>query len=307
VPTLASLFHDPLVGESNIHVPSQGRLSGVVRHEAWLGHLDACAAFDAQHTSDPSIPPHREATRFISASQHGSGAYLQITPDDGIAGSRVHSRTFLASVQYRAGLFLSALKPALDAFTAAGLPASTADRLGDPFINAKDSGKARRHNAVLACWATAIRAASTTSVVQGDKGNGKHHGSSSAEAKQRYAHFNASHVPDLIWLSASPSGSHLLFEVKVYTPFLTSTALGHGSRRNGGAPSTSEGHHLAFGNTEEALLRTILGTRQRGAVASPPSPPLTTPPATAMWPPTPATMPTASPRAMTPSPSSPRR
>ena len=43
-----------------------------------------------------------------------------------------------------------------DAFTAAGLPASTADRLGDPFINAKDSGKARRHNAVLACWATAM-------------------------------------------------------------------------------------------------------------------------------------------------------
>jgi hypothetical protein len=127
-----------------------------------------------------------------------------------------------------------------------------------------------RHNAVLACWATAIRAASTTSVVQGDKGNGKHHGSSSAEAKQRYAHFNASHVPDLIWLSASPSGSHLLFEVKVYTPFLTSTALGHGSRRNGGAPSTSEGHHLAFGNTEEALLRTILGTRQRGQPSEPP-------------------------------------
>jgi hypothetical protein len=245
-------------------VPSQGRLSSVVRHEVWLSHLDACTAFDVLHTSDPSLPPHRETTRFISSSQHGSGAYLQITPDDGIAGSRIHSRTFIASVQYRAGLFISALKPALDALAAAGTPVTTAERLGDAFINAKSSGKARRHNAVLACWATAIRAASTTSVIQGDKGNGQHHGSSSAEAKQRYAHFNAGHVPDLIWLSASPSGSHVLFEVKVYTPFLANTALGHGSQRNGGAPSTTEGHHLAFGNTEEALLRLILGTRQRG-------------------------------------------
>ena len=32
----------------------------------------------------------------------------------------------------------------------------------------------------------------------------------------------------------------------------------------GGAPSTTEGYHLAFGNIEEALLLTILGCKQRG-------------------------------------------
>ena len=43
-----------------------------------------------------------------------------------------------------------------------------------------------------------------------------------------------------------------------------------GSTACGGAASSSEGHHLAFGNTEEELLRTILGSKQRGQPTDPP-------------------------------------
>ena len=50
-----------------------------------------------------------------------------------------------------------------------------------------------------------------------------------------------------------------------YTTFLTSRALGNGSQRCGGAPSTADGHFIAFGNTEEALRRKTLGLKQRGA------------------------------------------
>ena len=83
--------------------------------------------------------------------------------------------------------------------------------------------------------------------------------------------YNAGHVPDAIGVSASPSGSHVLYEVKVYTPFRVSgNSLGRGSRGCGGAPSTTEGYHLAFGNTEEDLLLKILGCKQRGLPSQPP-------------------------------------
>ena len=71
--------------------------------------------------------------------------------------------------------------------------------------------------------------------------------------------------------SASPSGSHVLYEVKCYTPFPgTRGALGRGSQKSGGKASATEGHHLAFGNTEEKLLYQILGAPQRGRPTQPP-------------------------------------
>ena len=88
--------------------------------------------------------------------------------------------------------------------------------------------------------------------------------------KQRYACYNAGHVPDIIWHGASHSGSHILFEVKVFTPFHSKIDNGNGSQPHGGAPSHLEGHHLAFGNIEEHLLKTILGTKQRGRPDQPP-------------------------------------
>jgi hypothetical protein len=266
IPTLHELFHDP---ESQITLPSQARLTAVTRHSDWLSHLRACSAFDAAQT-DPSLPPHRETTRHISASQMGSGAYLQVTPDDAIKGSHVDDRTFLAAAQYRAGLHITALKPALDCLATLGEAVTEADRLGDPSINDRIKTKTHRHNAAVSAWYTAIQAAAITPTILGDKGDGSHNGTAPAELKQRYSMYNDGYIPDIIATSASPSGSHVLYEVKCYTPFPGTRRLGRGSQANGGAASTVEGYHLAFGNTEERLLWQILGTQQRGQSHQPP-------------------------------------
>ena len=50
-----------------------------------------------------------------------------------------------------------------------------------------------------------------------------------------------------------------IFEFKCYTTFHVHVALGLGSRRCGGAASTSDGNSFAFGNTEELLRSTVLG------------------------------------------------
>ena len=266
IPTLHELFHDP---KSQTTLPSQARLTAVTRHSDWLTHLRNCSAFDVAH-HDPSLPPNREATRHISASQHGSGSYLQVTPDDGVKGSRVDDRTFLSAAQYRAGLHISALKPALDTLAVQGETVTECDRLGDPYINDRVKTKTHRHNAVVAAWYTAIQAAAITPVVLGDKGNGSHNGTAPAELKRRYAMYNDGYIPDIVATSASPSGSHVIYEVKCYTPFPGHRSLGRGSKGKGGAASTAEGHHLAFGNTEEHLLYQILGAKQRGQPDQPP-------------------------------------
>jgi hypothetical protein len=47
-------------------------------------------------------------------------------------------------------------------------------------------------------------------------------------------------------------------------------ALFGGSRRCGGAASTTDGNSFAFGNTLEWLLAVVLGKKARGAATDPP-------------------------------------
>ena len=142
--------------------------------------------------------------------------------------------------------------------------------INHPSINDCIKTKMHRHNAAVSAWYTAIQAAAITPVVLGDKGNGSHDGTAPAELKQRYSIYNDGYIPDIIATSASPSGSHVLYEVKCYTPFPGTHVLGRGLQRKGGAASNVDGHHLAFGNTEEKLLWQILGTQQRGQPDQPP-------------------------------------
>ena len=51
----------------------------------------------------------------------------------------------------------------------------------------------------------------------------------------------------------------------MYTPYNQTVALGLGSERNGGAPSTAEGHIHAFGCTEKKLRKLVLGLKQVGS------------------------------------------
>ena len=73
---------------------------------------------------------------------------------------------------------------------------------------------------------------------------------------------NVDYVPDFVRHGSPPH----LYEFKCYTwaPHADSTALGLGSLRGGGAPSTSDGGAFALGNTEEALRALTLGLAERG-------------------------------------------
>ena len=165
----------------------------------------------------------------------------------------------LAHHQRRAGLYLSCLAPALDALAARGQPQGQAARLGDAAINAANS--TARHNRAMGALFTAMRAGTPAgnTVRLGDKGDGS--AASREEARQRQSWLNRGHIPDVIRFG----GRTDLFEVKCYTPFRASRgALGRGSAAHGGAASASDGHFIAFGNTEEHLITTVLGHAARG-------------------------------------------
>lgn len=60
---------------------------------------------------------------------------------------------------------------------------------------------------------------------------------SKADAQQRHAHLNSTHIPDLIRYGARID----LYEWKCWSTFLAGGSLGLGSARLGGAASTVEG------------------------------------------------------------------
>ena len=92
----------------------------------------------------------------------------------------------------------------------------------------------------------------------GDRGDGTPAGKE--DARQRYAHLNAGHVPDVIRFGAVPH----LYEFKCTTPFLARVALGLGTLAGGGKPCTADGWRFAFGATLESLTYDNLGVRARG-------------------------------------------
>ena len=188
-------------------------------------------------------------------------------PDSSVKGSIVPSGTFLIDAQRRIGLYLTALAPVLDAAAAGGHPVTQHARLGDAAINA--ANHSHRHTAALRAVYTALTALSVANETPGqlrlgDRGDGTAAGK--LTARQRYAHINAGHVPDIIRHGARPH----CYEFKCYTPFHVSAALGHGSRECGGAASTADGGRFALGNTEEDLIVTVLGVAERGTPADGP-------------------------------------
>jgi hypothetical protein len=204
----------------------------------------------------------------VSCSQEGSGAALARSPDVTVQQSVIASADFLILVQRRLGLYLSILaSPLHAAATAATRPAPTEYQLlGDEYVN--DTNKSRRHKQGLAAVGNALRAVTAANddgaaVVLCDKGDGTH--LSKEDARKRYAHLCSSHCPDAARLSSPP----VLFEFKCYTPYNRKVALGLGSARCGGAPSTADGHLTAFGCTEEDLRKKVLGLKQLGSADEP--------------------------------------
>lgn len=146
-------------------------------------------------------------------------------------------------------------------------PATQHERLGDAAINGANA--THRHNAALHAIFTAFKslttaAQATTGLSLGDRGDGAAAGK--AEARLRYSHINAGHVPDFIRWLAKPH----CYEVKCYTPFHATHTLGNGSDRCGGAASTADGGRFALGNTEELLIVQNTGVAARGGPDDPP-------------------------------------
>ena len=58
--------------------------------------------------------PRREATRLVSCSQAGAGAFLMRLPDVSVKGSIIDSTDYRTIVQRRLGLYLTCLAVPLD-------------------------------------------------------------------------------------------------------------------------------------------------------------------------------------------------
>jgi hypothetical protein len=160
---------------------------------------------------------------------------------------------FAIAIQRRLGLYISAAKPANDALATAG---ERPDWLGDAMCNAGEHST--RHHAVNRAWRDCLAAVAVGPVLLGDK-----------QEADRYKQYNSGHVADLIQPGASAWGTDWLGETKVASPLTAASHAGRGSAANGGTVSDM-GHLVAFGNTEEGLLRTVMGCSERGRPADGP-------------------------------------
>ena len=227
--------------DSNTKPLRQKVLSMVVNCACWIDLLDAANDFDSSNAG--ATVRHREARRVVSASQAGSGLFLLTSPDLSLPATTIQHDSFVSACQYRAGLYISRLAATLDERARRGVLVTQSDRLGDTAVNTTSTTS--RHNRVNCLFHNAKRAATTATVQLGDKGDGST--AARAAALKRYAHLNATHVPDIIELGDVVT----LSETKCWNSLKPSGALGNGSAANGGAPSTNEGHYLAFGCTLE--------------------------------------------------------
>ena len=153
LPSTASRAFDDATSTS-LSRYSQRALMAVVNDTEWLRLHRLCHDFDRNNPN--AIVPHREATRLISCSQEGSGAFVARLPDTTLPGSAISSSAFLVILQRRIGLHLTALKSTLDARAAAGHAVTEYHRLGDADINS--SNKTARHNAALNATFHALKA-----------------------------------------------------------------------------------------------------------------------------------------------------
>ena len=171
----------------------------------------------------------------VSHSQEGAGTHYERLPDPSLHGTVVESSALIAVVQRHLGLYVSCLTPTLDARAARGEAVTQADRLGDTAIHAANA--TARHNAGLHAIYTALSSATAAgvSIRLGDKGDGTP--ASKADALQRHAHLNSTHVPDIIRYGARID----LYEWKCWSTFLAGGSLGLGSTRLAAAPPLAHG------------------------------------------------------------------
>ena len=165
-------------------------------------------------------------------------------PDASVKHSITASTVMVAVCQRRLGLYISALAAPLNESERRGDVVTQHERLGDQAING--SNASHRHAVGLRATYDAFRAVLVAAQQRcclqlGDRGDGTATGK--AEARQRFAHLNAGHVPDMI-RHGTPAW---LYEFKCFTwaVLWTSASLGNGSQKGGGAPIPRRGNASA--------------------------------------------------------------
>ena len=134
---------------------AQRTFSQVKHHERWLQGRTAALAADEQR-GDNKYPT---AVTYISASQYGAGAWLDIAPD-GTFGTKIESPKFEVMLERRGRLDIAMAKGANDALLAAG---EETDYKGDNMSNKGEFN--RRHNATNRATYDYVRAAATGPVI----------------------------------------------------------------------------------------------------------------------------------------------
>jgi hypothetical protein len=238
--------------ENSVPPPQQRTLSAIITNENWHAHALATLELDA--TATDTLVRHREATRFISVSQVGSGSWLDVAPDSSLPFARQRSSLATIALQRRLGLYISSgIGAAEGEASAEGVEP---DYLGDRRCNGGAHGP--RHNAVLRAVRDVVAAVATNTVLLGDK-----------EQRDHYQQYNAGYVADLIQPGASPWGTDWLAEIKCPSPLTLSHHAGRGNSKGAGTLQ-DVGHFYAFGSTEEHLHLDIYGCAKRGRRADGP-------------------------------------
>ena len=201
--------------------------------------------------------------RFISNSQAGAGSLFIIRPDHTAKHTVVDTDSYLTMLQRKLGLYCSVVYASYVAQARLGRPVGQHEYLGDAAVN--NLSKTVRHNEGLWALHRAMKCASklNASIRLGDQGGGTAAGKARATAE--HAHLNAGYIPDM-YRVGSP---HELWEFKCYSPYKPKPALGNGSARCGGAPSTADGNLFAHGNTLEYLRTKVYGLDVRGSPDQP--------------------------------------
>ena len=150
---------------------------------------------------------------------------------------------WLWATQRRFGLYVSAAVPTFELLAAQG--DTSYDHLGDALSHDPTADKSAPHHAALRVWHDAHQATATHAVILGDK-----------EKPELYKIYNDGCVVDLAEEGMGKGGGDLCMELKVYSSLVPQGAS---------SPSQTSYHGKthAFGNTEERLIRTVLGVEAR--------------------------------------------
>ena len=230
-----------LDGTSN-KLPAQRQLASIVHHEDWLACVAANRAADAAALAAGTAARRlRESTRIVDVGQrHAGSGLLQMLPTS--RSTRISTVEWLWAMQRRFGLFVSATLPLFRLLASIGVHY---DELADRLTHEALTDKSLPHNSALRVWHDAHQATAHQAVVLGDK-----------EAPDVYAMYNDGCVVDLAEERMGKGGGDLCVELKVYSSLVDSNASAEHE-------TSFHGDTHAFGNSEERLIRKVLGVKER--------------------------------------------